>query len=205
MSNGAKTVIIESPDRFARDLMVQLAGHDMLKAKGISLIAASAPTHFIPRPPSRCAKSSATSPNSRRRPRRQAGGGTEAQAHRDRREGRGAQEPRRGAPGRCGAGKAARPQEAEGRGVEPAGDLGIAGRARPPQRARQAVQSEVGGGHARGASAVANWEEPYAPRKVLIQAAVIDHRKLLGEFRSGAAPCVGVCGRLAGDLRRSES
>jgi len=24
-------------DRFARDLMVQLAGHDMLKAKGISL------------------------------------------------------------------------------------------------------------------------------------------------------------------------
>ena len=25
------------------------------------------------------------------------------------------------------------------------------------------------------------------------------------EFRSGAAPCVGVCGRLAGGLRRSES
>ena len=47
MSNGARTIIVESPDRFARDLMVQLAGHDMLKAKGITLIAASAPTHFI--------------------------------------------------------------------------------------------------------------------------------------------------------------
>jgi DNA invertase Pin-like site-specific DNA recombinase len=47
MSNGARTILIESPDRFARDLMVQLAGHDMLKAKGISLVAASAPTHFI--------------------------------------------------------------------------------------------------------------------------------------------------------------
>jgi DNA invertase Pin-like site-specific DNA recombinase len=47
MSNGARTIIVESPDRFARDLMVQLAGHDMLKAKGISLVAASAPTHFV--------------------------------------------------------------------------------------------------------------------------------------------------------------
>src|SRR3984957_16589515 len=47
MSNGARTIIMESPDRFARDLMVQLAGHDMLKAKGIALVAASAPTHFI--------------------------------------------------------------------------------------------------------------------------------------------------------------
>ena len=47
MSNGARTIIVESPDRFARDLMVQLAGHDMLKARGISLIAASAPTFFI--------------------------------------------------------------------------------------------------------------------------------------------------------------
>jgi DNA invertase Pin-like site-specific DNA recombinase len=38
---------IESPDRFARDLMVQLAGHDMLNAKGVTLIAASAPTFFL--------------------------------------------------------------------------------------------------------------------------------------------------------------
>src|SRR5258708_38778384 len=34
MSNGARTIVVESPDRFARDLMVQLAGHDMLKAMG---------------------------------------------------------------------------------------------------------------------------------------------------------------------------
>ena len=47
MSNGARTIIVESPDRFARDLMVQLAGHDMLKARGVTLIAASAPTHFV--------------------------------------------------------------------------------------------------------------------------------------------------------------
>ena len=47
LSNGARTIVVESPDRFARDLMVQLAGHDLLKAKGIGLIAASAPTHFI--------------------------------------------------------------------------------------------------------------------------------------------------------------
>ncbi len=47
MSNGAKTIIVESPDRFARDLMVQLAGHDMLKARGMMLIAASAPLHFV--------------------------------------------------------------------------------------------------------------------------------------------------------------
>jgi DNA invertase Pin-like site-specific DNA recombinase len=47
LSNGARTIVVESPDRFARDLMVQLAGHDMLKAKGITLIAASAPTFFL--------------------------------------------------------------------------------------------------------------------------------------------------------------
>jgi DNA invertase Pin-like site-specific DNA recombinase len=38
--NDAKTIIVESPDRFARDLAVQLAGHDMLKALGLSIIPA---------------------------------------------------------------------------------------------------------------------------------------------------------------------
>jgi DNA invertase Pin-like site-specific DNA recombinase len=37
---------VESPDRFARDLAVQLAGHDMLKSLGISIIPASAPDFF---------------------------------------------------------------------------------------------------------------------------------------------------------------
>jgi DNA invertase Pin-like site-specific DNA recombinase len=45
-SNGAKTIIVESPDRFARDLAVQLAGHDMLKELGIAIIPASAPDFF---------------------------------------------------------------------------------------------------------------------------------------------------------------
>jgi DNA invertase Pin-like site-specific DNA recombinase len=47
LANGARTIIVESPDRFARDLTQQLLGHDMLKKRGIALIAASAPTHFI--------------------------------------------------------------------------------------------------------------------------------------------------------------
>ena len=46
-SNGAKTIIVESPDRFARDFAVQLAGHDMLKDLGIAIIPASAPDFFI--------------------------------------------------------------------------------------------------------------------------------------------------------------
>jgi len=46
VSNGAKTILVESPDRFARDLAVQLAGHDMLKSMGIALIPATAPDFF---------------------------------------------------------------------------------------------------------------------------------------------------------------
>ena len=46
LANGARTIIVESPDRFARDLMQQLLGHDLLKKRGITLIAASAPAHF---------------------------------------------------------------------------------------------------------------------------------------------------------------
>ena len=45
--NGVRTIIVESPDRFARDLAVQLAGHDMLKGLGIDLIPASAPDFFL--------------------------------------------------------------------------------------------------------------------------------------------------------------
>lgn len=46
VGNGAKTILVESPDRFARDLAVQLAGHDMLKSMGIALIPATAPDFF---------------------------------------------------------------------------------------------------------------------------------------------------------------
>jgi DNA invertase Pin-like site-specific DNA recombinase len=45
-TDGAKTILVESPDRFARDLAVQLAGHDMLKELGIAIIPASAPDFF---------------------------------------------------------------------------------------------------------------------------------------------------------------
>lgn len=45
--NGVRTIIVESPDRFARDLAVQLAGHDYMKKLGISLVPASAPDFFL--------------------------------------------------------------------------------------------------------------------------------------------------------------
>jgi DNA invertase Pin-like site-specific DNA recombinase len=45
--NGVRTIIVECPDRFARDLLVQLTGHDYLKKLGVTLIPASAPDYFI--------------------------------------------------------------------------------------------------------------------------------------------------------------
>jgi DNA invertase Pin-like site-specific DNA recombinase len=45
-SNGVRCIIVESPDRFARDLTVQLTGHDFLKSLGITLIPATAPDFF---------------------------------------------------------------------------------------------------------------------------------------------------------------
>jgi DNA invertase Pin-like site-specific DNA recombinase len=46
-SNGARTVIVENASRFARDLIVQETGYQMLKTKGIELIAADAPDSFL--------------------------------------------------------------------------------------------------------------------------------------------------------------
>jgi len=46
-TNNIKTVIIESADRLARDLMIQLMAHDLLKRMGVTLIAANAPEHFM--------------------------------------------------------------------------------------------------------------------------------------------------------------
>jgi DNA invertase Pin-like site-specific DNA recombinase len=46
-SNGVRCIIVESPDRFARDLTVQLTGHDFLKSLGISLIPATAPDFLM--------------------------------------------------------------------------------------------------------------------------------------------------------------
>jgi Resolvase, N terminal domain len=44
--NGVRCIIVESPDRFARDLTVQLTGHDFLKSLGIALIP-GLPLHHV--------------------------------------------------------------------------------------------------------------------------------------------------------------
>ena len=45
-SNGVRCILVESPDRFARDLTVQLTGHDYLKGLGVTLVPTSAPDFF---------------------------------------------------------------------------------------------------------------------------------------------------------------
>lgn len=69
--NGVRTILVEGPDRFARDLAVQLAGHDHLRSLGVTLIPASRLTSSSRTRQRRCwcAKCSVPSPNSRRRPR----------------------------------------------------------------------------------------------------------------------------------------
>jgi DNA invertase Pin-like site-specific DNA recombinase len=49
--NGVRVVLVESPDRFARDLMVQLTGHDFLKKRDVALIPATAPDFFTEETP----------------------------------------------------------------------------------------------------------------------------------------------------------
>jgi len=44
--NGARTILVESASRFARDLAVQITGHDLLKAQGYELVPVDAPDHF---------------------------------------------------------------------------------------------------------------------------------------------------------------
>jgi DNA invertase Pin-like site-specific DNA recombinase len=46
-ANGTKTIIVETANRFARDLMVQEVGFAMLKARGIDLIATDSPASFL--------------------------------------------------------------------------------------------------------------------------------------------------------------
>jgi DNA invertase Pin-like site-specific DNA recombinase len=44
--NGVRVILVESPDRFARDLAVQLTGHDYLRSLGVELVPTSAPDFF---------------------------------------------------------------------------------------------------------------------------------------------------------------
>jgi DNA invertase Pin-like site-specific DNA recombinase len=46
-ANGVRTIIVETANRFARDLMVQEIGFKMLKKAGIALIAADSPSTFL--------------------------------------------------------------------------------------------------------------------------------------------------------------
>jgi hypothetical protein len=45
--NGARTIIVETANRFARDLIVQETGYALLKDQGIELIAADKPDAFL--------------------------------------------------------------------------------------------------------------------------------------------------------------
>ncbi len=45
--NGARTIIVETANRFARDLIVQEVGYRELVADGITLIAADSPDSFV--------------------------------------------------------------------------------------------------------------------------------------------------------------
>ena len=49
--DGVTVVLVENASRFARDLAVQLAGHDMLKRMGVTLIPVDAPEHFTDETP----------------------------------------------------------------------------------------------------------------------------------------------------------
>ena len=46
LSNGTRTILVESPDRFARDVLVQELGYKMLKDEGIDLIPSTSPDYF---------------------------------------------------------------------------------------------------------------------------------------------------------------
>jgi DNA invertase Pin-like site-specific DNA recombinase len=47
LSNGVRTIVVETANRFARDLIVQEVGYEMLKSRGITLIAADKPDSFV--------------------------------------------------------------------------------------------------------------------------------------------------------------
>jgi DNA invertase Pin-like site-specific DNA recombinase len=46
-----RTILVETASRFARDLIVQLTGHDLLKQRGITLIPVDAPDYFTEETP----------------------------------------------------------------------------------------------------------------------------------------------------------
>jgi DNA invertase Pin-like site-specific DNA recombinase len=47
LSNGVRTILVETASRFARDLIVQETGYELLKARGIELVAVDSPDSFV--------------------------------------------------------------------------------------------------------------------------------------------------------------
>jgi DNA invertase Pin-like site-specific DNA recombinase len=45
--SGVRTIIVETANRFARDLMVQEVGYAMLRSLGVTLVAADSPSSFL--------------------------------------------------------------------------------------------------------------------------------------------------------------
>ena len=45
--NGARIILVENASRFARDLTVQITGHELLKAEGFDIIPVDMPDHFV--------------------------------------------------------------------------------------------------------------------------------------------------------------
>lgn len=47
MGNGARMILIETANRFARDAVIQITGHDFLRRAGVELIPVDAPGYFL--------------------------------------------------------------------------------------------------------------------------------------------------------------
>lgn len=45
--NGARTILIETPNRFCRDVVIQITGYEYLKKSGIALIPVDSPNYFL--------------------------------------------------------------------------------------------------------------------------------------------------------------
>ena|SRR6516165_4263342 len=65
--NGVRVVLVESPDRFARDLAVQLTGHDYLRSLGVELVPTSTPTSSRPTARQQCWCGRCSEPSARLR------------------------------------------------------------------------------------------------------------------------------------------
>ena len=66
--NGVRVILVESPDRFARDLSVQITGHDYLRSLGVELVPTVCARLFSrpTRPQSWCGRCSGPSTSLRR-------------------------------------------------------------------------------------------------------------------------------------------